>query len=96
MFRRLNVEKPEARLVRNSSEDAPKIADRRFCLQQKLATESRKEQSLLTLHARGYSVESNSLGSRYICIPSKEEDKLNQHLTSIKPLLDLESGMKPF
>lgn len=47
----------------------------------KLAGESRKKKgrSLLTLHARGYSVESNSQGYRYICIPLEEEDKLNQH-----------------
>lgn len=33
-------------------------------------------------------MESNSQGYRYICIPSEEEDKLNQHLTSTKRLLD--------
>lgn len=32
-------------------------------------------------------MESNSQGYRHICIPS-EEDKLNQHLTSTKRLLD--------
>lgn len=39
----------------------------------------KKGRSLLTLHARSYSVESNSQGYRYICIPLEEEDKLNQH-----------------
>lgn len=33
-------------------------------------------------------MESNSQGCRCICIPSEEEDKLNQHLTSTKRLLD--------
>lgn len=42
----------------------------------------KKRQSLLTLHARGWSVESNLQGDRYICIPLEDEDKLNQHLTS--------------
>lgn len=33
-------------------------------------------------------MESNLQGYRYICIPSEDEDKLNQHLTSTKQQLD--------
>lgn len=40
-----------------------------------------KRQSLLTLHARGYCVESNSQGSCSICISLEKEDKLDQRLT---------------
>lgn len=40
-----------------------------------------KRQSILTLHARGYSVESNSQGSCSICISLEKEDKLDQRLT---------------
>lgn len=90
LFRRLNVKNPK----RTWCAIIPRtllIADLRVCPRQKLAAEPSREkrQSLLTLHARGYSVESNSQRYRCICIPSEEEDKLNQHLTSTKRLLDL-------
>lgn len=89
-FRRPNVEKPK----RTWCAIIPRtllIADLRVCPRQKNWQSSRgkKRRSLLTLHARGYSVESNSQGYRYICIPLEEEDKLNQHLTSTPRLLDV-------
>lgn len=40
-----------------------------------------KRQSILTLHVRGYSVESNSQGSCSICISLEKEDKLDQRWT---------------
>lgn len=54
--------KPEAHLVRNPSEDAPEIADLRFCPRQNWQPSREKGKGLLTLHARGWSVESNSQG----------------------------------
>lgn len=91
-FRRPNVEKPK----RTWCAIIPRtllIADLRVCPRQKKNWQSsrreKKRRSLLTLHARGYSVESNSQGYRYICIPLEEEDKLNQHLTSTPRLLDV-------
>lgn len=41
-------------------------------------------------------MESNSQGYRYICIPSEEEDKLNQHLTSTKRCWILEEQNESF
>lgn len=74
--------------MRNHSEDAPDCRPARLPSTKIGSRVEKKRQSLLTLHARGYSVESNSQGYRCICIPLEEEDKLNQHLTSTKRLLD--------
>lgn len=88
MFRRLNVENPRRTWCAILPRTLLKLPTCAFALDKNWQPSREKRQSLLTLHARGYSVESNSQGYRYICIPSEEEDKLNQHLTSTKRLLD--------
>lgn len=55
--------------------------DSHLCPRHYLGTNEEKRKSLLTLHARGYSVESNSQGSCSICISLEKEDKLDQRLT---------------
>lgn len=88
--RRPNVEKPKRTWCAIIPEDAPDRPTCAFALDwggkkgekkigRRVEEKKKKGRSLLTLHARGYSVESNSQGYRYICIPLEEEDKLNQH-----------------
>lgn len=97
VFRRLNVQKnPKRTWCAILPRTLLKLPTCAFALEKKKKKKKiwqpsrEKRQSLLTLHARGCSVESNSQGYRCICIPSEEEDKLNQHLTSTKRLLDFE------